>query len=86
MTFRPGGNRDLRSIARVLGVANVVEGTVRRENNRVRITIRLVNAQTEPPASRENPRQFFCLSVDAVPAIVCFLLWRTRIPGALASA
>jgi hypothetical protein len=37
MTFRPGGNRDLRSIARVLGVANVVEGTVRRENNRVRI-------------------------------------------------
>jgi TolB-like protein len=47
MTFRPGGNRDLRSIARLLGVANVVEGTVRRDSNRVRITIRLVNARTD---------------------------------------
>ena len=47
MTFRPTGARDLRSIARVLGVANVVEGTVRREDNRVRITIRLVNALTD---------------------------------------
>jgi serine/threonine protein kinase len=29
MTFRPGANRNLRSIAESLGVANVVEGTVR---------------------------------------------------------
>ena len=39
--FRPGSNRDLRSIARVLGVARVLEGTVRREGNRVRITAEL---------------------------------------------
>jgi TolB-like protein/cytochrome c-type biogenesis protein CcmH/NrfG len=44
MTFRPGDNRNLRSIAESLGVANVVEGTVRRDGNRVRITIRLVDA------------------------------------------
>ena len=47
MTYHPGGNRDLRSIASALGVAHVVEGTVRRDVNRVRITIRLVGALTD---------------------------------------
>ena len=47
MTYRPSGNRDLRSIASALRVANVVEGTVRRDGNRVRITIRLVDARTD---------------------------------------
>jgi serine/threonine protein kinase/Tfp pilus assembly protein PilF len=47
MTYRPGDNRNLRSIADSLGVANVVEGTVRRDGNRVRITIRLVDARTD---------------------------------------
>jgi TolB-like protein len=47
MTYRPGGDRDLRSIAGVLGVANVVEGTVRRDGHRVRITIRLVDARSD---------------------------------------
>jgi TolB-like protein len=47
MTFRPGDNRNLRSIAELLGVANVVEGTVRRDGNHVRITIRLVDARAD---------------------------------------
>ena len=47
MTFRPGDNRDLPCIAQSLGVANVVEGTVRRDGNRVRITIRLVDARKD---------------------------------------
>ena len=47
MTFRPGDNRNLRSIAELLRVANVVEGTVRRDGKHVRITIRLVNARTD---------------------------------------
>jgi TolB-like protein len=47
MTFRPGANRNLRWIAESLGVANVVEGTVRRDGGRVRITIRLVDARTD---------------------------------------
>jgi TolB-like protein len=47
MTYRPGDQRNLRSIAESLGVANVVEGTVRRDGNRVRITIRLVDARTD---------------------------------------
>jgi len=47
MTYRPEGHRDLRSIASALGVANVVEGTVRRDGNRIRITIRLVDARRD---------------------------------------
>ncbi|MGA8660115.1 MAG: protein kinase [Chthoniobacterales bacterium] len=47
MTFRPRGDRDLRSIAEALGVAYVLEGTVRRHGDRVRITIRLVGARTD---------------------------------------
>jgi len=47
MTFRPGANRNPRSIAESLGVANVVEGTVRRDGKRIRLTIRLVDARTD---------------------------------------
>jgi serine/threonine protein kinase/tetratricopeptide (TPR) repeat protein len=47
MTYRPGGNRDLRSIATALDVAHVLEGTVRREGSRVRITTELIDAQTD---------------------------------------
>jgi transcription termination factor Rho len=47
MAFRPGDNRNLRSIAESLGVANVVEGTVRRDGKHVRLTIRLVGARTD---------------------------------------
>ena len=47
MTYRPGGSRDLRSIASGLRVANVVEGTVRRDGDRIRITVRLVDARAD---------------------------------------
>jgi TolB-like protein len=47
MTFRPGSNRDLRSIAAALDVAQVLEGTVRRDGNRVRITTQLVDAESD---------------------------------------
>jgi TolB-like protein len=47
MTYRSEGNRDVRSIATALRVANVVEGTVRRDGNRIRITIRLVAARSD---------------------------------------
>jgi TolB-like protein/DNA-binding winged helix-turn-helix (wHTH) protein len=39
-----GKNEDLRSVGRRLGVANVLEGSVRREGNRVRITAELTKA------------------------------------------
>jgi adenylate cyclase len=47
MTYRSANDRNLRSIANALGVANVVEGTVRRDGSRVRVTTELVDARTD---------------------------------------
>jgi TolB-like protein/DNA-binding winged helix-turn-helix (wHTH) protein/Flp pilus assembly protein TadD len=40
-----GKNEDLRAVARKLDVANVLEGSVRREGNHVRITAELIKAE-----------------------------------------
>jgi serine/threonine protein kinase/Flp pilus assembly protein TadD len=47
MQYRGEAKRDLRQIANALGVANILEGTVRRAGNRVRITIELVDAGSD---------------------------------------
>jgi TolB-like protein/DNA-binding winged helix-turn-helix (wHTH) protein/Tfp pilus assembly protein PilF len=39
-----GKNEDLRSVGRKLGVANILDGSVRRESNRVRIMAELIKA------------------------------------------
>ena len=44
MQYRAGQKRDLRQVANALGVANILEGTVRRNANRVRISTELVDA------------------------------------------
>jgi serine/threonine protein kinase len=44
MQYRTDTKPDLRQIAIALGVANVLEGTVRREGNRVRVSTELVDA------------------------------------------
>ncbi len=44
--FRTGA-RNLRLIAESLGVAHILEGTVRRAGNRVRVNAQLINARTE---------------------------------------
>jgi TolB-like protein/Flp pilus assembly protein TadD len=41
------GTRNLREIGQALGVAYVMEGTVRREANRVRINAQLIDARTD---------------------------------------
>src|ERR1700719_2247172 len=41
------GTRNLREIGEALGVAYVMEGTVRREVNRVRINVQLIDARTD---------------------------------------
>ena len=41
------GVRNLREIGAALGVAHVLEGTVRRSGNRVRVNAQLINAQTD---------------------------------------
>jgi TolB-like protein len=47
MQYRADTKRDLREIANALGVANVLEGTVRRDGNHVRVSTELVDARND---------------------------------------
>jgi TolB-like protein/class 3 adenylate cyclase/Flp pilus assembly protein TadD len=47
MQYKSGVARNLREIGQQLGVANVVEGTVQRSGNRVRVNAKLVDARTD---------------------------------------
>ena len=47
MFYKAGNPRNLRQIAQQLGVANVVEGSVQRSANRVRVNAQLVDARTD---------------------------------------
>ena len=47
MKYRANTERDLRQIANALGVANVLEGTVRRDGNHVRVSTELVDARND---------------------------------------
>ena len=47
MQYRANTKRDVRQIAYALGVRNVLEGTVRREGNRVRVSAQLVDARND---------------------------------------
>jgi len=47
MAYHPQTNRDVRAIGAALGVAHLVEGTVQRDANRVRITTELIDARTD---------------------------------------
>jgi len=45
--FRDVGARNLREIAKMLGVANVLEGSVRREGDRVVVNVQLIDARND---------------------------------------
>ena len=47
MQYRSGAERNVREIGQQLGVANVVEGSVQRSGNRVRVNVQLVDARTD---------------------------------------
>jgi serine/threonine protein kinase/cytochrome c-type biogenesis protein CcmH/NrfG len=47
MQYRADTKRDLRQIASALGVANVLEGTVRRNGNHVRVSTELIDARND---------------------------------------
>ncbi|PYL42810.1 MAG: hypothetical protein DMF42_05985, partial [Verrucomicrobia bacterium] len=47
MPYKSGVARNLRQIGRQLGVAHVVEGSVQRSGNRVRVNAQLVDARTD---------------------------------------
>src|SRR5205823_3817494 len=47
MQYKGGITRNLKEIAQQLGVSNVVEGSVRRSGNRIRVSVQLIDAQTD---------------------------------------
>ena len=47
MQYKSGVARNLREIAQQLGVANVVEGSVQRSGNRVRVNAQLIDARND---------------------------------------
>ena len=47
MQYKSGAKRNLRQIANELGVAHVVEGSVQRAANRVRVSAQLIDAKTD---------------------------------------
>jgi TolB-like protein/Flp pilus assembly protein TadD len=47
MQYKTDAKRNLREIARQLGVANIVEGSVQRAGNKVRVSAQLIDARTD---------------------------------------
>jgi TolB-like protein/class 3 adenylate cyclase/Tfp pilus assembly protein PilF len=47
MQYKSGAERDLREIGQQLGVAHVLEGSVQRSGNRVRVAAQLIDARTD---------------------------------------
>ncbi len=47
MQYKTGGKRNLRQIANELGVAHVIEGSVQRAANRVRVSAQLIDAKSD---------------------------------------
>src|SRR5436190_8387460 len=47
MSYRGSGTRNARDIGKALGVATLVEGSVRRIGNRVRVNVQLINANND---------------------------------------
>jgi TolB-like protein/Tfp pilus assembly protein PilF len=47
MQYKNAGHRDVKEIAKQLGVAHVLEGSVQRATNRIRVTAQLIDARTD---------------------------------------
>src|SRR5256885_6649692 len=47
MSYRGSGTRNARDIGKALGVATLLEGSVRRIGNRVRVNVQLINADND---------------------------------------
>jgi TolB-like protein/class 3 adenylate cyclase/Tfp pilus assembly protein PilF len=47
MQYKSGITRNLKEIAQQLGVSNIVEGSVRRSGNHIRVSVQLIDAQTD---------------------------------------
>jgi len=73
-TYAAGMRRNLREIAQTLGVAFVLEGSVRQSGEKVRISVRLTDARTGNPAWEESYERdladVFAIQSDIVQQIL----------------
>src|SRR5207244_10806828 len=54
MKYKSGPERNLREIAKTLGVSHVVEGSVQRAGGRVRVSAQLIDARDDATAWAEH--------------------------------
>ena len=73
---------DVRKIARDLGVQYVIEGSVRRAGNRVRVTVQLIDAESDHPVWAErcdrDLEDIFAIQDEITSAIVATLPGRVE--------
>ena len=74
MAFREAAAQNLRQIGRKLGVANILEGSVRKEGDRVVVNVQLIDAR--------NNRQIWANRYDRtlVDSLGCKENWPTKSP------
>jgi eukaryotic-like serine/threonine-protein kinase len=64
MAYQKPGGRNMREIGRALGVANVLEGSVRRVDNRVVVNVQLIDARNDRPIWAERYDRAVADSID----------------------
>ncbi len=73
MQYKSGIKRNLKEIARQLGVSNVVEGSVRRSGDHVRVSVQLIDARTDTHLWAErydrNVTDIFAIQTDIAQQI-----------------
>jgi serine/threonine-protein kinase len=74
MSYRGDAARDAREIGRALGVATLLEGSVRRVGNRVRVNVEFINANSDEHIWAENYDRdltdIFAIQTDLAQKIV----------------
>jgi TolB-like protein/predicted Zn-dependent protease len=77
MQYKTGIERNLREIAKALGVAHVVEGTVQRADGRIRVNAQLIDARTDTHVWGEqydrNLADVFAIETELAEKIVAQL-------------
>src|SRR5947207_5212036 len=77
MSYRGSGTRNARDIGKALGVATLVEGSVRRVGNRVRVNVQLITANNDEHIWAENYDRdltdVFAIQTDLAQRIVSAL-------------
>jgi TolB-like protein/cytochrome c-type biogenesis protein CcmH/NrfG len=77
LQYKGGAPRNLRQIGRELGVAHVLEGSVQRAGNRVRVNAQLIDAQTDGhlwgQSYDRNLADVFAIQSEIAQAIVAQL-------------